>query len=188
MHIRLRELAESGGVLAGARAGRAMLGRLLECVGKDPQEPELLLLDFDGVDVATASFLRESVVELRDVVRRRWVNCYPVVANANESIEEELSVLIHANRDVLVVCLVDREGQPRCPRLIGELEAKQRIAFDLVGAMGEAGAGELKSVDDTEGVTQTAWNNRLAALSRLGLLMETSEGRSKRYRPLPLGG
>ncbi len=187
MHIRLRELAASS-VLAGARAGRAMLGRLLERVGKDPQEPELVLLDFNGVDVATASFLRESVVEFRNAARRRWVNCYPVVANANESIEEELIVLIKANRDVLILCRVDQDGRSRSPRLIGELEAKQRIAFDLVGELGEAGAGELKSADDTEGVTQTAWNNRLAALSRLGLLMETSRGRSKRYRRLPLGG
>ena len=187
MRIRLRELAGNG-VLAGARAGRRMLGSLLEWVGNDPQEPELLLLDFDEVEVATASFLRESVVEFRDVVRRRWVNGYPVVANANESIEEELRVLIQPNRDVLMLCLVDKDGCPRSPRLIGELEAKQRIAFDLVEQLGEAGAGELKSADDTEGVTQTAWNNRLAALSRLGLLMETSQGRSKRYRPLPLGG
>ena len=178
---------EGRGVFAGARAGRAMLGRLLERVGNDPQEPKLLLLDFEGVEIATASFLRESVVEFRDVVRRRWVNCYPVVANANESIEEELSVLIRPNRDVLILCCVDRNGRTRSPRLIGELEPKQRIAFDLVGELGEAGAGELKSADDTEGVTQTAWNNRLAALSRLGLLMEISQGRSKRYRPLPLG-
>ena len=187
MHIRIRDLAANS-VLAGARAGRAMLGRLLERVGNDPQEPELVLLDFDGVDVATASFLRESVVEFKDAVRRRWVNCYPVVANANEWIEEELLVLITANRDVLIVCRVDQRGRPGAARLIGELEAKQRIAFDLVAELGEAGAGELKSADDVEGVTQTAWNNRLAALSRLGLLMETSEGRSKRYRPLPFGG
>ena len=187
MRIGLREL-EVSGVLAGARAGRRMLGRLLERVGNDPQEPELLFLDFDGVQVATASFLRESVVEFRDVVRRRWVNCYPVVANANESITEELSVLIKPNRDVLILCSLDQDGWPRSPRLIGELEPKQRIAFDLVGELGEAGAGELKSADDTEDVTQTAWNNRLAALSRLGLLMEFSQGRSKRYRPLPLGG
>ena len=60
MRIGLREL-EVSGVLAGARAGRRMLGRLLERVGNDPQEPELLFLDFDGVQVATASFLRESV-------------------------------------------------------------------------------------------------------------------------------
>lgn len=150
-------------------------------------QPELVLLDFDEMEVATASFLRESVVEFRNAVRRRWGNCYPVVANANESIEEELIVLIKASRDVLVLCVVE-DGRPRSPRLIGELEAKQRIALDMVGALGEAGAGELKAADSMEGVTQTAWNNGLAALSRLGLLMETSEGRSKRYRPLPLGG
>ena len=187
MRIRLRDLT-AGSVLAGARSGRKMLGKLLERVGKDPVEPELLLLDFDGVDVATASFLRESVVEFRDIVRRRWVNCYPVVANANESIAEELYVLIKASRDVLVVCQVDQENRAHSPHLVGELEPKQRIAFDLVGKLGEAGAPELKAADEPGGVTQTAWNNRLAGLSRLGLLMESSHGRNKRYRRLPLGG
>jgi hypothetical protein len=31
---------------------------------------------------------------------------------------------------------------------------------------------------------QTAWNNRLSALATLGLVVELSQGRAKRYRPL----
>ena len=190
MRIRLREIAD-GGVLAGARSGRRVLGMLLERVDGDPGEPELVYLDFERVEVATASFLRESVIEFRDAVRRRWGNYYPVVANANESIAEELDVLVRPSRDVLVCCELDVDDRPRSPYLMGELEDKQRIAFDRVGRLGEAGAADLKAEDDAEddaeGVTQTAWNNRLAALSRLGLLIESSHGRGKRYRPLPLG-
>jgi hypothetical protein len=31
---------------------------------------------------------------------------------------------------------------------------------------------------------QTAWNNRLASLAGLGLVVELSQGRAKRYRSL----
>ena len=94
-----------------------------------------------------------------------------------------------AQRDVLMLCTLDVKGRPRSPRLLGDLEPKQRIAFDHVRERGETDAGELmRSSQDTENVGQTAWNNRLSALSRLGLLMEMSNGRAKRYRPLPLEG
>ena len=188
MHIRMRDLLDSD-VLAGALTGRKALGALLERIEREPEEPEPVYLDFAGVEVATASFLRESVLDFRDIVRRRWTNCYPVVANANDTIAEELSVLLEPQRDVLMLCTLNKDGVPCASRLLGELEPKQRITFELVRKLGEADAGELmRTANGSEGVGQTAWNNRLASLSRLGLLMETSHGRAKRYRPLPLEG
>lgn len=188
MHVRMRDLIDSD-VLAGALTGRKALGFLLERVGQEPDQPEPVYLDFTGIEVATASFLRECILEFRDIVRRRWTGYYPVVANANDSLAEELSVLLEPQRDVLMLCTLNKDGAPGSPRLLGELEPKQRIAFDLVKKLGEADAGELmRTAEGTEGVGQTAWNNRLASLSRLGLLMELSHGRAKRYRPLPLGG
>jgi len=187
MHFRLRDVAESG-ILAGALTGRRVLGQLLERVDGEPETPEPLYLDFDGVDIATASFLRECILEFRNIVRRRWTNCYPVVANANKSVTEELCVLL-AHRDVLVLCTLDEEGTPEFPQVLGDLEPKQRVTFDLVRKLGEADAGELmRSSQNRDEVGQTAWNNRLASLSRLGLLMEMSHGRVKRYRPLFLEG
>lgn len=187
MRFRLRNLADNE-ILAGAVTGRRILGVLLERIDGGPETPEPVYLDFRRVEIATASFLRESILEFRDIVRRRWTNYYPVVANANDSVTEELSVLL-AHRDVLMLCTLDENGQPRSPHLLGDLEPKQRITFDLVRELGEADAGELmRSSQDRDDVGQTAWNNRLAALSRLGLLMEMSNGRAKRYRPLPLEG
>jgi hypothetical protein len=176
-----------GDVLAGARTGRKALRSLLERIERDPKSPETVYLDFGGIDVATASFLRECVLEFRDTVRKRWSNYYPVVANADDAIIEELSILLEPQRDVLIGCNLDDDGMPRDPRLIGTLEPKQQITFKLVKKLGEADAGELmRAANGTENVGQTAWNNRLASLSKLGLLMEYSHGRAKRYRPLPL--
>lgn len=152
-------------------------------------EPEPVFLNFEGIEVATASFLRECVLEFRDTVRRRRPNYYPVVANANDTVTEELSILLGPQRNVLMLCSLDEDGNPGSPRLVGDLEPKQQITFDLVKNLGEADAGELmRTANGTEAVGQTAWNNRLASLTRLGLLMELSHGRAKSYRPLPLEG
>lgn len=186
MRIRMRDLGLSD-VLAGAVTGRNTLRTLLDRVQRQPEVAEPIYLDFTDVTVATASFLRESVLEFRNTVRRRWTGYYPVVANANETITEELLVLVRPQRDVLILCTLNEHGVPSSPHLIGDLEPKQRITFDLVKNMGEAGAAELmRATNDSDDVGQTAWNNRLASLSRLGLLVELSYGRSKRYRPLPL--
>ena len=185
MRFRLKDVTDDG-ILAGAMTGRRILGRLLESVQGQPESPEPLYLDFSGVQVATASCLRECILEFRDIVRRRWTNCYPVVANANDSVKEELCILL-TQRDVLMLCSLDQEGRPGSPRLLGDLEPKQRVTFDLVRELGETDAGELmRGSKDNDDVGQTAWNNRLASLSRLGLLVEMSHGRAKRYRPLPL--
>ena len=160
---------------------------LLERIDREPKHPEPMYLDFTGTEVATASFLRECIVDFKDVVRKRWTSYYPVVANANDSITEELLILLEPQRDVLMLCMLNKNGIPTSPRLLGTLEPKQRITFDLVKELGEADAGELmRTANRTEDVGRTAWNNRLASLSRLGLLMEMSHGRVKRYRPLPL--
>ena len=187
MHIRMKDLVQSD-ILAGTLTGRKTLGALLERIGSEPEKPELVYLDFKGIEVATASFLRECVLEFRDIVRRRWTGYYPVVANANDSVAEELSFLL-AKRDVLMLCTLDNEGKPDSSRLVGDLEPKQRLTFELVKKLGEADAGELmRSSIESEDVSQTAWNNRLTSLSRRGLLMEMSHGRAKRYRPLSLEG
>lgn len=187
MHVRLKALIGSD-VPAGALYGREILRLLLGCLKGEPAKPEVMYLDFAGIEVATASFLRECILEFKESVRRRWPNYYPVVANANEAITEELLILLTPQRDVLALCSLDEGGNPSCPRLLGNLEAKQRITFDLVQALGEADARELKRDSSRgESVGQTAWNNRLATLARNGLLMELSHGRAKKYRPLPLG-
>jgi hypothetical protein len=42
----------------------------------------------------------------------------------------------------------------------------------------------MRNYGESEGVQQTAWNNRLAGLANLGLIVELSQGRARRYRPL----
>lgn len=179
--------ASGSRVLAGALNGRKTLGKLMAITAQEPFEPEPAFLDFENIDIATASFLRESVLTFRNIVRGQRSNFYPVIANANQIIQDELSELVGGSRsDVLIACSLTEEGKVRDVTLIGELEPIQRKTFDLVRQNGEADAsGLMRAHGATDRATRTtAWNNRLTSLAFLGLLVEVSQGRTKKYRPL----
>jgi hypothetical protein len=184
MRIDMQEIG-AGPVLAGAINGRATLSRLIERLTQEPNEPTLLFLDFGTIDVATASHLRESVLAFRDYVRAEKPVYYPVIANANVAVKDELLELMKSRRDVIMSCRFDH-GAVSEPAPIGELEVKQQLTFDLVRKHGETDAANLmRSYGVAEGTTRTtAWNNRLTSLAQLGLVIEESRGRAKRYRPL----
>ena len=133
--------------------GRKIQAKLLKLTDKEPALPEPVFLDFAGISVATASFLTETVLDYRDAIRRRHSNFYPVVANANHVVEEELKVLVSSDVDVLMLCLLDEK------RLLGKLDPKQRLTFDLVQKRHETDAAELmREHRGTKAVKQTAWN------------------------------
>jgi hypothetical protein len=185
MRVNLKKIGGST-VLAGTLTGKLALNRLLSETALEPDRPEPIFLDFSGVEVATASFLRESVLSYRDIVRGRRSGFYPVIANANEVVRDELMELLRPRGDVLMACtLGDGESVVRS-ELLGELDPKQRMTFKLVREHGETDAAELmRMYGESEGLKHaTAWNNRLSSLAALGLVVELSEGRAKRYRPL----
>jgi hypothetical protein len=184
MRLKLRDLAEIP-VLSGALNGRNMLGKLLESTATEPADPEPLFLDFTGIYVATSSFLRESVVALRDVIRGRHSKLYPVIANANEAVTEELLEVLRARGSVIMTCKLAADDTVTNGAPLGELDPKQGVTFKMVNDWGLTDAADLmRRYGEVEGIKQTAWNNRLSALAALGLIVELSEGRAKRYRRL----
>jgi hypothetical protein len=186
MQIDMKKVAGTA-ILAGALNGKRALGKLVAMTVQEHFEPEPVFLEFSKVDVATASFLRESVLALRNIVRGQRSNFYPVIANANANIRDELFELVGGQRsDVLIACALSESGKVSDVSLIGDLEPVQRRTFDLVRQVGETDAGELmRAHGATDRPTRTtAWNNRLTSLTYLGLLVEVSQGRTKRYKPL----
>lgn len=177
-------------VLSGALRGQEAFTELIRKIVPGPPSPGPVFLDFGEVQVATASFLRESVLAFRDFVRGRRSMLYPVVANANEVVREEIDELMNSRGDVLMICRLSEDGRVSEATLIGDLDPKQRRTFDLVHQLGETDAGSLmREFGKSEGLSHaTAWNNRLTSLASLGLIMEIRDGRSKRYRPIFLGG
>ena len=167
-------------LLAGMPMGRKFLARLIEAA-PEPPSPVAAFLDFGGVTVATASFLREGPVAFRDWARTRGSNLYPVIANASETVLDELTVFLDAITDAMLACSLTDEGAVRGVRLIGTLEEKQHVAFDLMVKERDSTAVELARIS-RERVGPTTWNNRLAALAAKGLLMESSLGRTKQFK------
>lgn len=172
-------------VLARSTSGRTTLRRLLEATEAEPSDPTPVFLDFSGVAVATSSFLRESVLGYRDSARMRRSNFYPVISNANETVEEELAYLLVGRSEAMLACALSGRRKITDLHLIGKLDPKYRQTFDLVMRLGETDAGTLmRDYGDDETVTRTAWNNRLATLSGMGLVIEVNYGRAKRYTPV----
>jgi hypothetical protein len=184
MQIGLKDIAGSN-VLAGALNGRNVLGTLLSMTVAEPASPMPIFLDFAGIDVATVSFLRECILGFRDIIRGRRSSFYPVVANANDTVRDELLEALRPRGDMLMTCTLDASRNVNDVTPIGEFDPKQRLTYDLVRTRGEIDAGQLmREFGQSEGVTQPAWNNRLSALAARGLIVEVSEGRAKRYKPI----
>ena len=173
-------------ILAGAVNGKSVFARCVSIIGDEPDQPTVLFLDFSDVVVATASALRESVVALKAYKRSIGSNLYPVLTNINSSIEDEVQVLMDARNVAIIACDLAREGSVSQIRLIGKLDPKQAMTFELVTRLNGADAGSLmkKFGEEEKTTSTTAWNNRLAGLVQRGLLREFTIGRSKFYRPL----
>lgn len=168
-------------VLSGAQAGRQLLALLMREI-PDADVPTVVYLDFLGITVATASFLRESVLEYRRIIRGRDSHLYPVIANAGLAITDDLELLLAFRNDAMLCCDLTETGAATKVRLLGRLEPKQQLTYQAVQTAGEVDAGALAAGgfdDATVGVT--AWNNRLSALATKGLVTEYQHGRSKRY-------
>src|SRR5947209_1314390 len=95
--VNMREVGDDdvlAGSADGAQAFAALVGRVAEL-----GEARVVLLDYAEVTVATASFMREAVIGFRNYCRESRPNLYPVVANANLKVEEELDNLLQLKGD-----------------------------------------------------------------------------------------
>jgi len=183
MRYRLLDLADGQTVLSGAIAGRKMLSALVAAT-LSAAEPTPVFLDFEGVEVATASFLRESVIGFRDYARQSLPNIYPVVANLSPAVAEELEFFVRARGDVLLACRLGKDCAVTASRLLGELDPAQRATFDAVCEGKAVSAPELAQRYADARIGSTAWNNRLSALAGKGLLVERRHGKAKSFSPV----
>ncbi|MEZ5996070.1 MAG: hypothetical protein R3C25_09965 [Hyphomonadaceae bacterium] len=182
MRLSISDAAGGQMTLAGAEFGRAVLGRLVTMLPA-PGAQQLCVLDYNGVDVASGSFIRESTISFRDFARVSRPDLFPVVANASEIVLDDLREVLANRSDAMVTCVDDGAGGLKNFRIVGRLDEKLRLTLELVDDMGEADTGKLREARAGEGVP-TVWNNRLSALVSKGLVAETSVGRGKLFKSL----
>ncbi|WP_296310927.1 hypothetical protein [Erythrobacter sp.] len=181
-HLMLAHPAGST-TLAGSAMGRQMLAHLIEKT-TPVAEPTLAFLDFAEVDIATGSFLREAVMGFRDFCRNAAGMIYPVVANANATIEEELATYLRGRNDAIWACTLDTDGTTTDPHILGELDGGQMSTIQLIAAHHPISAPDLAKLRPDDKIGTTAWNNRLATLSAKGMLKEVRLGKTKLFSPV----
>lgn len=185
MRISLRKIAGGKKALGGAVEGRRDLSKLLEAIGVEPAVPEPLFVDCEGIELATASYQRETIGALQGLIRGRRSNHYLVIANAGSAVRDDLDVLARVGGLAFLACSLDAAGKVSKPGIVGQLDPKAQATFDLVCKRGETDAKELMQANSgREDVGHTAWNNRLAGLVQQGLIAEYTVGKAKRYRPV----
>jgi hypothetical protein len=179
MRIVLRDVAGST-VLAGATAGAQMMGKLIARVADS--DATIVYLDFQDIEAATGSFLRECVLGFRDYCRRVKSKLYPVFANAPPVVEEEFRELLVATNDAFVSCRITKAGKVSSAKVVGRLDQRQAETLLAVVKARETDASRLSQ--HSEDIGSTAWNNRLAGLVSKGILIERKSGRQKLYSPV----
>jgi hypothetical protein len=177
------DLAGGQTVLSGAISGRRVLSSLI-AMTSTADTPTTAFLNFAGIEVATASFLRDSVIAFRDYGRLSLPKIYPVVANLTPAVTEELEFFVRARSEVLWSCCLSADGRVDAARLIGDLDPAQRQTFDAVRELGATSAPELAIRFADPRIGATAWNNRLSALASKGLLVERRRGKTKSFSPV----
>jgi hypothetical protein len=184
MRTDIAELVGSS-VLGGALQGRHACARLSDLARKAPDSPAPWFWDLKGVTVASASFVRECFVALQATLRAQRSALFPVIANANPDVRDDLRVMFKDIGRAIVICRLDARGHASEISLLGHLESYAELTFALVVDRGETDARELADAQaGNVKIGVTAWNNRLAGLAAIGALIEIPQGRAKRYRPV----
>jgi hypothetical protein len=183
--------------------GEQHLGRFLKTLTKSspslrqPEElGELVVVDFKGIESATGSYLKATVVRLLQLgaasVNARaeqdpdtWLNVYPLVANLNAELSDELDQVLAIQE---VPCLeVVKAGDDGviAAKLRGPLDRALRETLRAVEELRSATATALSERFAADAkIATTAWNNRLSDLCVRRLVRRRRVGRQWVYEPV----
>lgn len=169
-----------GASLAGVASGKAALALLFAAL---PADGATVLLDFRSISLITASAFREAIFPIIDWSIKDNRPC--LLVNVNTVTTEEALIAAESSGLVLVFASLDDKGL-HSPVSRGTLEEKHAIALRIVLELGESDAKAVKERSG-EGTVTTAWNNRLVALHKMGLLRERKVGKTKFYSAVVRG-
>jgi hypothetical protein len=163
----------------GVAKARKLLARLI-IWSADNNPKDTVVLDFRGVEVASASFLREAVLAFRDYVRVYQPDAFPVVGNLSDAIREEFDVLLRQRGEAMLGCVIDATGAVIKVEVLGELEPGLDTTLAEVRQHGQLTLGDLRKTN--EDVKASTWSNRLASLVRQGFVIPDQDANRRVYR------
>lgn len=201
VHIRVGELPGARPHLTGATLGQAHAAAVAPRLpGLDGQH-DVALLDFSGIETATASYLKAFVLALVRASQRGVLameantraenagelpplNCVVTVANLPVDVVEELGEVCESQGVPLYETVTWDDIGVRAVRLYGPVERALWDTLTAVAAAGPTSATDLHKTQRRVAISVTGWNNRLAELFRARLIKRDRNGRQLVYAPV----
>jgi hypothetical protein len=191
-------------VASGAITGKAHAEKISALLvgAPDDEVGTRVLFDFTGVSLASASYIKATILwltscgrmhagviepaELLSLENTQFVpfNVFPLVASANEEIEIELREVFGGRGLVCAIATELRSGDVRSAKVVGSLESTAIKTLKSINGFKEFTAYDLQDRYPQDAVNATAWNNRLAELHRLRLLRRRKDGKFWKYQSI----
>lgn len=190
-------------IAAGATMGidhfNAIVTQIAPALEKAEGET-IIFLDFSGIDDATPSYIKATVLALHQCGRRylreitlgehaevaelsRPLNIIVGVLNASQQVQDCINE-VFARRELAVLAgahVTDERFDEAV--VLGALDMKIFETLQSACGLDEFQAADLLEKNKpTESILVTGWNNRLAELHRQRLLLRRTEGRTNRFR------
>jgi hypothetical protein len=169
-------------MLAGAEIGASHATMLRERALATGLSTVGLVLDLQGVESITASYLKQ-IVAVFEPAAQGQPEIYPFVANIGSSdVRFELEAYLSgADRAMQEITLLGEGFGPAS--LLGRLESSAADTYRELTERGPATAAELHERHASLASGQSTWNNRLVRLFELRLAHRQRVGRHWIYRP-----
>jgi hypothetical protein len=197
----LGELAFAAGSQTGERHALLMRDQIREV--SMPDGGLIFVVDFDEVEHATASYMKNSLLWLtlcgqmyagalgpeeqrsRDWTSLEPLNVFPAVLNANADIQHEIDEVFGGRRGL--ACLLAESVEDNVitvGKVLGAVDPVAARTIKALQGVPEATAEDLYRKCPDEGVNITAWSNRLFDLNRIRIARRRRQGKFWKYQPL----
>ena len=145
---------------------------------------ETVILDWDGIEIATASYFGATLIALLRMAMASELDRYFIVTNLNKTCIEELKLVLEYQG--LVVLVGEwKSGHLRKVQVLGTLESPYAATLEAVRKLVSASATELYEAHRGGApIGKTGWINRLSNLHRLRLIRKERVGREYKFHAL----
>jgi hypothetical protein len=170
-------------ILAGKSDGMKDFPKILDAV-EQTAPGDTVVLDWDGIEIATASYFGATVVALLRMAMAAELDRYFIVTNLNKTCLDELKLVLEFHG--LVVLIGEwKDERIRKVQVLGTLESPYAIALEAIQKLVCASATELHQGQQRGAVIgKTGWINRLSNLHRMRLIRKERVGREYKFHAL----
>lgn len=182
IRIGVREVTGSE-ILAGKSDGMRDFPKLFNAV-EQTSAGDTVVLDWDGIEIATASYFGATLIALLRMAVAGELDRYFIAANLNRTGLEELKLVLDL-QGLVVITGEWKAGRLRKAQILGVLEAPYISTLEEIGQREVTSATELHAAQRSEtAIGKTGWINRLAYLHRLRLIRKERVGREYKFYAL----